>query len=108
MNFVKVAVLPSVLVLGFANVAAAEDAATTTTPMTVSTPSAPASLSTTAPAQNDPNELICRKGEPPIGSRIPGPSVCHTRAEWDAMRQQSREDTMKLQTTSGAGKPSGM
>ena len=106
MGFARFAIAPALgaFVAFAAGVAQAEDATATS----ATTPSTAPSLSTTAPAQNDPNAVICRKGEPPIGSRIPGPSVCHTRAQWDAMRQQSREDTMKLQTTSGAGKGTGM
>ena len=95
MGFVKFAVLPAVLVFSLASAAAAEDASTTNA-------GAP-TLNTAAPSQDDPNAVICHKGEPPIGSRIPGPSVCRTRAEWDRIRQDARDETMRTQTTSGAG-----
>lgn len=47
---------------------------------------------TTAPAPaDDPNEVICRAGEPVIGSRFPGPRQCRTRKEWDRIKQESQE-----------------
>lgn len=43
-----------------------------------------------APA-NDPNEVICRTGQPQLGSRFPGPRQCHTRKEWDQIRRDSQD-----------------
>lgn len=43
-----------------------------------------------APA-DDPNEMICRAGEPIVGSRFPGPRTCHTRREWDQIKRDSQE-----------------
>lgn len=40
---------------------------------------------------NDPNQIVCRQGEPQVGTRIPGPRVCHTQREWDDLRQQSQD-----------------
>ena len=44
-----------------------------------------------AGARRDPNEVICRAGEPIIGSRFPGPRMCHTRKEWDQIKRDSQE-----------------
>src|SRR5271165_6084690 len=60
-----------------------------TTPST--TPdAAPQAMQQPAPA-DDPNEVICRAGEPIIGSRFPGPRTCHTRKEWDQIKRDSQE-----------------
>jgi hypothetical protein len=49
---------------------------------------APAALA--APA-DDPNEVICHAGEAPIGSRFPGPRICHTRKEWAQIQKDSQD-----------------
>jgi hypothetical protein len=61
---------------------AATPAATAVTPAATAQPAAPA---------DDPNEVICRKGEPILGSRFPGPRVCHTRKEWAQIQQDSQK-----------------
>jgi hypothetical protein len=55
-------------------------------PVAAAQPAAPA----VAPA-DDPNEVICRAGEPILGSRFPGPRVCHTRREWAQIQQDSQQ-----------------
>jgi hypothetical protein len=35
--------------------------------------------------------MVCRAGEPIVGSRFPGPRVCHTRKEWDQIKRDSQE-----------------
>lgn len=64
---------------------------------TTDTSAAAPSLSTAAPSAEDPNAIVCRRGQPVTGSRFPGPSQCRTRAEWDHLRQQSRDETMQQQ-----------
>ena len=44
-----------------------------------------------AAPQDDPNEVICRAGEPILGSRFPGPRTCHTRKEWDQIKRDSQD-----------------
>jgi len=51
---------------------------------------APVATQPAAPA-DDPNEVICRTGEPVLGSRFPGPRVCHTRKEWDQIKRDAQE-----------------
>lgn len=59
---------------------------------------APAAAPTTAPAvapqaapADDPSEVICKKGEPILGSRFPTSRTCHTRKEWDQIRKDSQD-----------------
>jgi hypothetical protein len=56
-----------------------------------------AASSAPANADKDPNRIVCHKGRAPTGTRLPGPSICHTQAEWDAIRQQSQDQTNELQ-----------
>jgi hypothetical protein len=42
-----------------------------------------------APAE-DPNERICKSGEPIVGSRFAASRVCHTRKEWDQIQKDSQ------------------
>jgi hypothetical protein len=55
-----------------------------------------------APA-DDPNEMICRAGEPVTGSRFPGPRQCHTRKEWDQIRRDSQEALFHQQMMRACG-----
>jgi len=102
MAYVATAAVAAILFIGSSAAALAEDASTT--PST----GAPATLTTSAPSQDDPTAVICRRGEPVTGSHFPGPTQCHTRAEWDRIRQQARDTTMHVQTTGGAGAMPGM
>ncbi|HUJ03774.1 MAG TPA: hypothetical protein VLW75_09070 [Rhizomicrobium sp.] len=51
-------------------------------------------------AKPDPNEIICRAGEPTTGSLLPGPRVCHTRKEWDDMQRQTQDGVSQMQVKS--------
>lgn len=57
---------------------------------------------TTAPQDSashpDPNETICKSGKAPIGSRIPAPPECHTRAQWAQMQEDAQKDLDHMQT----------
>ena len=44
----------------------------------------------------DPNEMVCEKQAIP-GSRLAFAKVCHTRAEWDDLRAQDRQDLDRAQ-----------
>lgn len=64
----------------------------------------PAPASGTATAQTgDPDQVICRTGPPPIGSRIGATRECHTQREWDRMRQEQRRIIETHQTVIGGG-----
>lgn len=65
---------------------------------------APGAASITLPAapQDDPNETICKSGEPIIGSRFAGPRTCHTRKEW-AQIQKDSQDALFHQQMERAG-----
>lgn len=42
--------------------------------------------------QSDPNHVVCRAGQKPVGSMLPGPRICHTKREWDDLTEQSRRN----------------
>jgi hypothetical protein len=46
---------------------------------------------------DDPNEVVCRAGEPILGSRFPGPRICRTRKEWDQIKRDSQEALFRQQ-----------
>jgi hypothetical protein len=50
--------------------------------------------------QPDPNEIVCRAGQPVTGSLLPGPRVCHTRQEWDDMQRQTQDGVSQMQVRS--------
>jgi hypothetical protein len=45
----------------------------------------------TSSTASDPDQIVCKAGVPPIGSRIPAARECHTQRQWD----QEREDAQK-------------
>ena len=71
---------------------------------TAPTVSAPQATQQSAPTE-DPNEVICRAGEPILGSRFPGPRQCHTRREWDQIKRDSQEELyhQQMQRSCNAG-----
>jgi hypothetical protein len=61
---------------------------------------------TAAPTAAKP-KLICEKQEQ-LGTRLGGLKVCHTKAEWDELRAQARQDLEQNQRmNSSTGKPAG-
>jgi hypothetical protein len=68
--------------------------------------SAPAAAPTAQAApQDDPNEVVCRAGEPILGSRFPGPRTCHTRKEWDQIKRDSQDALYHQQMERAANSP---
>ena len=45
----------------------------------------------------DPDEVICKKGDPPAGSRIGRGQVCHTAARWKSIKANSDDDLRAIQ-----------
>jgi hypothetical protein len=82
--------------LAAANVAWADDATTTSPP-------APQAAS-----RDDPDTVVCRAGQKPVGSMLPGPRVCHTKREWNQIQEQARRN-LEMQQNRGmeAGRPGG-
>ena len=66
----------------------------------------PAATASTAPA-DDPNEIICRRGEPVVGTRLPGPRICHTRKEWKDIQYQTQQNIQQMQQKAGSANPNG-
>lgn len=53
-------------------------------------------------AGKDRNKMVC-KDYMPLGSRIPGPKLCRTVAEWDAQRSEARSQMEKNQSLKDIG-----
>ncbi len=77
--------------------------------MAASSPSAPTATETTPPAaataatpvaKSDKDRMIC-KTEALAGSRVPK-KVCATKSEWDARRQEDRDQLEKAQKAASA------
>lgn len=41
-------------------------------------------------SKDDPDHVVCRSGEKPTGSMLPGPRICHTQKEWESIRSQAQ------------------
>jgi hypothetical protein len=44
-----------------------------------------------APAE-DPNEIVCKSGEPTVGTRLPSQRQCHTRKQWAQIQEDSQRE----------------
>ncbi len=64
-------------------------AQTSTDPATAGVAAPPADATSDTSGQNENNQVVCRQ-EKVTGTLIPS-QVCHTRHEWDVMRQRSQE-----------------
>lgn len=67
-----------------------------------SSPPAHASAAQARPGYN-PNQVICKEQEAQIGSRFGGGSICHTRAQWDEMSDDSQQQLQKMQGAHTSG-----
>lgn len=47
-------------------------------------------------AKTGSDKMIC-KADTPVGSRLPGPRICHTAAEWSAISFDARSNTEQSQ-----------
>lgn len=56
---------------------------------------APVPQPTTASAALD--KVVCREGQPLMGSRFRGPRICKTQREWDDIRERARHSLAKFQ-----------
>jgi hypothetical protein len=62
----------------------------------------PAQSMPAAPAASaDLDAIVCHAGETPIGTRLPGPRVCHTQREWNQIRLDSQQQVQLMQNASG-------
>jgi hypothetical protein len=74
------------------------DEQTAPPPGTTSTTSTTTTTTTTVAAK-DPGEVQCKRFKV-TGELIPGPKICHTRAEWEEIQRQSQ---MELERAQGVG-----
>ena len=49
-----------------------------------------------APSPDD-NVTVCKKVDPPTGSHLPQPPICHTKAEWKQMQSTGANDLQEMQ-----------
>jgi hypothetical protein len=67
-------------------------------------PTDSASAATATQKLKDPNRVICEREEV-IGSRLGGKKICRTAAEWEAARQQARDEIDDWQRRRPGPKP---
>ena len=82
-------------------------AQTSTDPATAGVAAPPLTVSTDTSGQNEENQVICHE-ERVTGTLFPS-RICHTRHQWDVMRQRSQEMLRGAQQTGGMdiGHPAG-
>ncbi len=98
------------LVAGLACSAASADPGTgvPVTPMTFpQAPPAPSSPPPQTTSATDPDAMVCKAGEPIIGSRIPGPRQCRTQREWDQERVAAQKALYGSQMKGMQSRPPG-
>ena len=49
----------------------------------------------------NPNQVICRRSPPPVGSLFSGGTICHTREQWQQMSQDAQQQLNKMQMIGG-------
>lgn len=54
-------------------------------------------------ARHDPHQIICKQGQPPVGSRLGGSSICHTRAQWNQISWDAQKHLHKMQMIGMSG-----
>jgi hypothetical protein len=52
---------------------------------------------TSTPQQPDPNNRVICKEIEVTGSLLPGPRICHTKAEWDQISHESQQNLRDVQ-----------
>jgi len=56
--------------------------------------------SAAALAESEPSEateVVCRRMPPPTSSRLGSRNICKTKADWEALREQSRREVQQQQ-----------
>ena len=70
-----------------------------------SPPSGASARSNQTTTGGDPDQMICRRAEPVLGSRVATRRICRTRAQWQAFeedRAQMRRDMQNAGACGGA------
>jgi hypothetical protein len=57
----------------------------------------PATAPAASASGNDPDQIVCRKGEPITGTRLPGRAICHTQRDWDQIQRDSQGMTSQME-----------
>jgi hypothetical protein len=75
----------------------------TATPPAPPTPPPPENKATNAEDQ----KVVCKKIDPPVGTRVGGKRVCHTVADWRRLQEASQEVVEDVQKRDAAWNPPG-
>lgn len=59
------------------------------------TPPITTAAAITAASERD--KVVCREGQPLMGSRFRGPRICKMQREWDDIRERARHSLAKFQ-----------
>jgi hypothetical protein len=92
------------MLIGASTAMAQTDTATTSSTTTQTTTAQPATgattttTTTTTAAADDRNEVVCKRMDPPTGTRLGSRQICKTNAQWDAMHQEVRHDVGNYQS----------
>lgn len=65
--------------------------------------SAYAGDSTSSSNDADANQIVCKSGPPPTGTRLGPTRVCKTKAQWEQEQRQARDTLTHIQTNRGMG-----
>ena len=52
----------------------------------------------------DANQIICKSGPPPTGTRLGGTRVCKTKLQWEQERQEAQQNLSHDQIQRGLGR----
>ncbi|APG62193.1 hypothetical protein LPB140_04530 [Sphingorhabdus lutea] len=54
-----------------------------------------------ASSPEDPNEIVCKKFPPPVGTRVKGRKICKSKAQWADDEREIQQDLDRRQTRMG-------
>lgn len=63
--------------------------------------SAYAGDSSSSSTDTDANQIICKSGPPPTGTRLGPTRVCKTKQQWDQEQQQAQDTLTRVQINRG-------
>jgi len=68
-------------------------------------PSPPAPPAETQTASEEEQKVVCKKMDPPLGSRMGGKKVCHTVADWRRINETAKDTVNEIQNSDTRGPP---
>ncbi len=79
--------------------AADAQAATGASPAQQTAQANPAPVSAVPSSDSNSNQIVCRMGTPPTGSRLGATRECHTQREWDQRTAEAQKILQQTQST---------